>query len=291
MNINKGLIVDSGDGNRELKAGGKVNFPSGNQLVYHKVKGVRGFAFDYITQDKTIRLNDLAEDHRWRFVPVDGVFFFRIYGSNSKRFPEIHLPFRHDSHELTILKALHEVGHAVLCSRWHKIVLSAIKSTIDDKFKKGHLERAIESSVFFSELGTRPDGLYEFKVNGYFNRQVYASERVREWYFGMPSEHNPNSLYRNIERFDERFAWAFALWTVMQEDLLLQYDFEDFRHLYVPHLWGYDPSYVSSPDYKKYTRGATDHESWKLRTEERSWKNTPEGQEKSKDFRKLLDGI
>ena len=93
-------------------------------------------------------------------------------------------------------------------------------------------------------------------------------------------------------KFQERYAWAFSIWNVLQNDLLLQFDFEDFRQCYIPRLrsYGYDHVNWQNPDkFGKWL--VSDPLPWDVRKEERSWKGTEEAQRKAKDFELLLREI
>ncbi len=93
-------------------------------------------------------------------------------------------------------------------------------------------------------------------------------------------------------KFHERYAWAFAIWQVLQRGLLTEFDFEDFRQCYIPHLRTYGSDHVNWPHPEKFGKWlAGDPDPWMERKEKRSWKHTDEGRQKSGDFEKLLAEI
>ncbi len=133
---------------------GEVNYLSGNRLVYtSNLDG--GSVFDYVTSEKTIRLNDLIRKD-WVFYPVESKFQVRFtsHGRTCPR-PEVHLatirindvPGLREN-ELALFPVFHEIGHAVLYQ-----ALCGILGEKDarDTLSKNYNERLVETVHSFSK--------------------------------------------------------------------------------------------------------------------------------------------
>jgi len=228
-------------------------YPSGNSITCKKEGD--NFVFDYSSKGRNVRLNDFLNPE-WRFVPVAGKFSASLGGGQEKLFyPEVHLCVSCESggggdlrDEITILAALHEIGHA----RFFELLCDVVKS--HDVLSTEDLASVVKFS--YEESHSRPTP----RLNGSF------CDNLR-------SAYEYTSLIPNYERFDERFAWAFALNTVRKLQLLTQFDITDFRNYYIPCLRSYGDSCIRDR-FKSYTR-ADSPNPWNSRTESRSWLKRP----------------
>jgi|TARA_Y100000310_G_C20676189_1_gene813186 hypothetical protein len=265
---------------------GEIVYSSGNMLVCSRDDSVNGFAFDYHSDRGRVKFNDILGDDRWKFIPVTGWYRVDYPLTPDSPYPEIQVPFMPNPWEVgqdelfNTLSILHETGHAFLYSSAWEAFSKEYDKFADEPFDLDtHL------------LGTPFDGLATSEsailpplptLSGTFVEFFRESRAFLGKYF----------VKQEFEKFQERYAWAFALWQVLQHDLLLGYDFEDFRHCYLPRLRSYGSDFTQWPNSERYGKWlSTDPEPWFVRSERRSWKDTREGQEKATDFEKLLEEI
>ena len=72
---------------------GEIVYKSGNKVVSSLDAQVNGFAFDYHSNSRIFRFNNVLGDNRWRFVPVDSKLQVFISDDPTLKEPEVHLPF------------------------------------------------------------------------------------------------------------------------------------------------------------------------------------------------------
>ena len=173
---------------------------------------------------------------------------------------------------------LHEIGHAALYNVSHVAIAGCLESG-----RSGDLEAKLsDTPLAHLRKADDADSIPLPSFQGSFKAQMRETLVFFLEYFAQGE----------YSIFQERYAWAFAIWHVLQNDLLLQFDFEDFRQCYIPRLRSYGYGHVNWSNPEKFgKRLASDPLPWNARTEERSWKGTEEGKRKAKDFKLLLREI
>lgn len=258
---------------------GSILYPTRNILSCQFDNEVNSYVFDYHVRERKIRLNDFLQDDRWIFVPVDGKHFINFGVGNNydkNRLPEVQIPFslRLCYDELyDILASFHEIGHAKLYSEHHDIINNCLNNGGINNLEK----QLLVSRLYHLERSYRDVSLPDF--SGSFRKQIKETFNFFSNFFS----------FGEYSKFHERFGWASSIWNVMQNDLLLEFDFEDFRHCYLPRLRSYGSDFTNWQGSERYGKWlSTDYEPWQVRKEKRSWKDSEEGKEKSEDFEKLL---
>lgn len=263
---------------------GEIVYKSGNRVVCSIDSSVNGFVFDYYTNGRRFRFNDILGDNRWQFVPVDSKCQV-LFTDPTRETPEIQVPFYISKYFQIIsdelfdtLAALHEIGHAVLYNISHAVIAESLETSGNT-----NLESRLSSTPLAcikKADNECPTALPKFQGN--FREQMAETLQFFRKYF-------PSGEYG---KFQERYAWAFAIWHVLQNGLLLDYDLEDFRQCYIPRLRSYGYDHVNWPNPGKFGKWlAGDPNPWTIRKEKRSWKESEEGNKKIQDFELLLREI
>ena len=268
---------------------GEIVYKSGNRVVSSLDSAVNGFAFDYYSNGPRFRFNDVLGDNRWRIVPVDSKLQVKFTGLTIKA-PEVQVAFYISKYfrdnginvitdELfDVLATLHEIGHAALYSISH----AAIDKNLETG-RRGDLESTLsDTPLAHLKKADNADSILLPSFQGDFRSQLIGTMEFFWKYF-------PQGEY---DKFHERYAWAFAIWHVLHNDLLQQFDFEDFRQCYIPRLRSYGYDHVNWPNPDKFGKWlASDPDPWDVRKEKRSWKDSEEGKRKKMDFELLLREI
>ncbi len=195
------------------RAYGEIRYSSGNCIYYSPASG-GGSRFDYVHHQRTLRLNDLV-GKGWTFYPANSGFRvqFRRDGQTLAQ-PEIHFSIVSSegvpglsTEELSIFAALHEVGHAIL----HETLYQTLR-------EEGH---------YFGEEG------HYFGADDSYTQQLVET-------LGYFSRQN-----RDFRKYDERFAWRFALALRTQHELFPTTSQEDLDRFYLRQLGSYGADFLN----------------------------------------------
>lgn len=192
---------------------GVVNYPNGHRLVYSKdssSKCCSAFTFDYESQGKVIRLNDLISS-QWIIVPVESKFCARLRTNGRiKDFPEVQLSMPQlEEDENNILSALHELGHA----------------NLDDRLN--NMRKQMETNVYDTTCGfVTPESRHAVQV-----------VRTHNFFIGLFGG-------KNYSKLSERTAWAFALKTMRKFGLLPELNKNQIQRFYRDRLVTYGTDFL-----------------------------------------------
>ncbi len=217
--LSQGIIIDEWKYYVEGLEG-TITYPSGNSITYSQ-EG-EGAVFSYHVGERCIRLNDLAP-LGWIIQPVDGKFQTRYGMANSNPKILFGLYRRGDfpgllESELALFSALHEIGHACLNETLRRLFMeSDVESCVGSQITEvSSAEKLFQKEILLSKS---------------YGEQIYAANE----FFSKKIE--------RFHRFDERWAWAFALRTLKREGFLPEISKEQLRKLYVKALRSYGSDY------------------------------------------------
>ncbi|MBI4452543.1 hypothetical protein HY637_03875 [Candidatus Woesearchaeota archaeon] len=155
---------------------GVITYTSGNSLTYSKQPD-GNYTFDYFSKGNRIRLNDLAPP-LWKFFSVDSNFRILLRESinwSVLSFPEVHLSIPGlrfpglGEDELSILAALHEIGHATLEEK----LLEVLASHSLDGLTEGQISLQV---LHKPRRCVVPDSVPKLpELKGTYGERVYAS--------------------------------------------------------------------------------------------------------------------
>ncbi len=191
---------------------GEIVYPSGNCLVYSPTSQ-GGSLFDYFHNGRTIRLNDLV-DEDWAFYPAESKFQVQLKRDNQVLpKPEVHFAVSY----------INEVpgfsdDELALFPALHEVGHAVLLET---------LHRSLE------EAG------HHFRKEDSYTQQLIDTQRSF-------SQQNPH-----YQKYDERFAWKFALALREKIELLLSFSRSDLEKFYLPLLGSYGSDFLN-PEHDQF---------------------------------------
>lgn len=198
-----------------LSKDGSITYASGNKLVYAKDNSAEhtSFLFDYVLQDRVLRLNDLLLlPTKWALMPVESRFCTRLVeNGRPQEVPEVQLCIPElTKSEMNILSALHEIGH----------------TRYDDEL---NLQRNQKEGRIFDDYSSTfidADSRYILQLIRTHNT---VAESIGD---------------RQFKKICERNAWAYALKTMRKLNLLPFVEKNKLQDFYRKHLKNYGQDFV-----------------------------------------------
>ncbi len=205
MDIAKGVIVNQW-AFYQAKLEGRIVYPSGNRLVYSPASG-GGSLFDYSYNNRTLRLNDFVGEN-WAIYPAESKFQVQL---------------RRDGQVLP----KPEIHFAV-------IYICSVPGLSDDELSLFPALHEVGHAVLLENLySCLEDASYAFRDHDSYTQKLINTQR----YF---SQQNPH-----FQKYDERFAWKFALALQQKLELLPSFSRDDLEQFYLPLLGSYGSDFLN----------------------------------------------
>ncbi len=191
---------------------GEIDYPSGNRLVYSPTPG-GGSLFDYSYNGRTIRLNDFV-DEDWAFYPAESKFQVQL-----KREGQV-LPKP-------------EVHFAVSS-------INEVPGFLDDELSFFPALHEVGHAVLLETLySSLEETGHRFRDGDSHTQLLIDTQR----FF---SQQNPH-----YQKYDERFAWRFALGLREKLELFPSFSKSDLEEFYRPLLGSYGADFLN-PEHDRF---------------------------------------